>query len=85
MLADARMKEEVDDRGTPDPSDDRLLHSCMSAGGAADPPRRIVQVARGFGANGLVQSICQADFTPALDAIVAKLGTQLATRCVRTP
>ncbi len=81
LLADPRMQEVVDDKGTDDPADDALNHSCISAGGTADPPIRIVQVAQGFGANGLVQSICQEDFRPALDAIVAKLGERLVKRC----
>jgi hypothetical protein len=36
----------------------------------AYPPRRIVQVAKGLGANALVQSICQDDFGPAMDGII---------------
>jgi hypothetical protein len=85
LLNDTRMQETIDDRGTADPLDDALAHSCMSASGTADPPIRIVQVVRGFGRNGVLQSICQQDFTPALDAIVQKLGSRLATRCSRTP
>ncbi|MFI5308199.1 MAG: hypothetical protein ACHQ53_12640, partial [Polyangiales bacterium] len=81
LLNDSRMREVVVDHGTADFSDDTLEHSCMSSGGTADPPIRIVQAAKGFGAGGIVQSICQADFTPALDLIVEKLGSRLATRC----
>jgi hypothetical protein len=81
LLGDSRMREVVIDHGTVDPSDDTLAHSCMSSGGTADPPIRIVQAVKGFGAGGIVQSICQADFTPALELIVEKLGSRLATRC----
>jgi len=81
ILGDSRMKEMVIDHGTVDPSDDTLAHSCMSAGGTADPPNRLVRVVQGFGSGGIVQSICQSDFTPALDLIVEKLGSRLATRC----
>ncbi len=38
------------------------------------PARRIVQVARGFGENGVVQSICQENFTSAVDAIVETIS-----------
>jgi hypothetical protein len=93
ILGDPRMQEVVDNAGTPDPSDDRLVHSCIeadaSAGagttgqhGAADPPIRVVKVAQGFGANGIVQSICQADYGPALDAIIAVIAKQLGAVCL---
>jgi hypothetical protein len=36
----------------------------------AKPARRILQVARGFGENGVIQSVCQENFTSAMDAIV---------------
>jgi hypothetical protein len=83
ILADARMQEFVQTQGTPDVSDDKLMHSCNGANGAtADPPIRLVQVARGFGANGVVQSICQDDYRPALDAITARLTSGLGVRCL---
>jgi hypothetical protein len=34
-------------------------------------------LAKLFGAQGLVQSICQDDFSPASDAIVTLIGEQL--------
>jgi len=91
------MQEVVNDRGTADPTDDTLRHSCVedvlpaggnqAAGqlGAADPPIRIVNVAKGFGANGIVQSICQPDFGPALDSIIALIGRQLDSVCLPRP
>jgi hypothetical protein len=64
----------------------RLRPSCNVAGrGIAFPPRRIVEVARGLdqrGSNGLVYSICQADFTPALDAIIDKIADVLGGTCL---
>jgi hypothetical protein len=43
-----------------------------------------VEVARGFGASGMVQSICQDDFGPAMDAIVRVIGRRLANAdCIR--
>lgn len=51
----------------------------------AYPPRRIVEVARGIeaaGSNGIVTSICQDDFRPALGAIIRKLAGALGTSCL---
>ena len=48
----------------------------------AYPPRRIVQVAKGFGENGVVQSICQDDFGPAMDAIIEVIARQLGAVCL---
>jgi hypothetical protein len=83
ILKDQRMQETVLTQGTPDVSDDKLQHSCNAAnGGTADPPNRIVQVARGFGANGMVQSICQDDYAPALDTLSARMASELGARCL---
>jgi hypothetical protein len=66
----------VDDQGTPsEPADDNLVPSCQTGDSAkAYPPRRIVEVARGFGRNGFVQSICQSDFAPAMDLLVQRIA-----------
>jgi hypothetical protein len=40
----------------------------------ANPGRRFLQVADGFGANGIVHSICATDYTPALDRIVDRIA-----------
>jgi hypothetical protein len=78
------MQPVVDERNTPDPQDDTMRPSCNTASGLAYPPRRIVEVAKGFGANGMVQSICQEDFGPAVDAIVRTIGRRLANAdCVQ--
>jgi hypothetical protein len=82
ILDDPNMVERIDSLGTPDPSDDRLAHSCQSAVGKADPPRRLVQVAEQFGENGIVQSICQDDYEPALDAIIAVIAHRLGNVCL---
>ncbi|MFI5307284.1 MAG: hypothetical protein ACHQ53_08030 [Polyangiales bacterium] len=92
ILGDPRMEEFINNQGTTDPSDDRLLHACVidasaaaasqSQVGAADPARRIVQVAAGFGENGIVQSICQKDYGPALDQIVKVIAKQLGAACL---
>ncbi|MET0389173.1 MAG: hypothetical protein ABW321_24585, partial [Polyangiales bacterium] len=48
----------------------------------AYPPRRIVELAHLFGENGLVQSICQDDFTPALNRIVNVMAKPLSEMCM---
>jgi hypothetical protein len=55
-----------------------LVPSCVTPTTNATPPRRIVDVARGFGKNGRVQSICDADFAPAVDAILDMLAPHIA-------
>jgi hypothetical protein len=49
----------------------------MTASSTAYPPRRIVEVARGFGKNGFVQSICQDDFAPAMDLLITRIAQAL--------
>jgi len=85
MLLNAEeMQEMVTDMGTPDVlEDDGMRPSCdRGADARAFPPRRIVQVAKGFGANGVIQSICQDDFRPAIDAIVGAIGNRLGAPCL---
>jgi len=72
ILADPSMEERID----PDmPS--RLFPSCNVAGrGFAFAPRRMVELGRQLdrrGAEASIQSICQADFTPAFDALLDML------------
>jgi len=76
ILAHENMQYVIDDRATPEePQDDMLRPSCTSGTDAkAYPPRRIVQVAKGFGRNGFVQSICEDDFVPAIDLIVTRIA-----------
>ena len=65
-----RMQQRVDP-GTPS----QLVPACEVPGrGAAAPPRRIVELIRGFGASGTVQSICQPTFDGALLGIIDRLG-----------
>jgi hypothetical protein len=76
------MKQIVDDRGTSDASDDALRASCRGPHGSAQPPRRIVDVAKRFGANGIVQSICEDDYGPAMDAIAERIAQHLGASCL---
>jgi hypothetical protein len=76
------MQPRIDDKGTPDPQDDSLHTSCDTSNGKAYPPNRIVDVAESFGENGLVQSICQDDFGPAIDAIIDRMAVRLGAKCL---
>jgi hypothetical protein len=74
ILDDPRMKETMNVDG------DNLVPSCQSGTGTAFPPRRLVEVAKGFGENSVLQSICQKDFRPAMDFLVERIGTRIAIR-----
>lgn len=78
ILADDRMQE-VEDTENPG----RLRFSCEVEGrGQAFPPRRLVQAARALAPASVVQSICQADFGPAMGAIVEGIAVPLAEACL---
>jgi len=70
ILADPRMAEEID----PD-MPTRLRPSCNVAGrGLSFPPRRLVRLARAFEGQSVVTSICQADWTAAIQTIGRTIG-----------
>ncbi|MDW8361817.1 MAG: hypothetical protein RMK74_05420 [Myxococcales bacterium] len=81
ILADESMIETIDPA-----MPTRLKPSCNVPGrGIAFPPRRIVQVAKELmlrGAGAVVQSICQADYGPALDLIIDKIADALGGACL---
>ena len=92
ILADDRMVEKVDPSSNPGMGDGNgnLMPSCAGtdstgASTKAFPPRRIVQLAQLFGSNGIVQSICQPDFGPAMDAIIDLIINQLGAVCLPRP
>lgn len=80
LLADSRMQPR------PLTGTNELDAVCRDpAGGvqsAAYPARRIVSVARGLGEAGVVQSICQSDYRPALDALVRKIASVIDAVCL---
>lgn len=83
ILNDPRMQEVIDPSTGPGSGQGNLKPSCLRVDATgqpstAFPPRRIVELARGFGAQGMVQSICQDDFTSAADAVVELIARQLA-------
>jgi hypothetical protein len=48
----------------------------------AAPARRLVKVARGFGENGVVATICQDNFTGAMNSIIEAISKQLGGVCL---
>jgi hypothetical protein len=48
----------------------------------AYPARRITEVAQGFGENGVIESICQDNFTGAMDSIIGAISKQLRGVCL---
>ena len=79
ILNDMRMQEQVDPATSPGTGQGNLKPSCsrVVAGettpSTAYPPRRLVELARQFGEQGFVQSICQDDLSPAVSAILERL------------
>jgi hypothetical protein len=68
---------------------DGLAPACLAdERGDADPARRIVEVIQGIdarGGNGIVRSICEADFRPAMEAISRLIQKQFDGACLARP
>jgi len=84
LLADSRMVNAVD----PDTVNNaNLVPSCLRSVPGTDvpqrayAPRRFVKVAKEFGENAVIQSICQDDFTPAVDTLLRRIGTIIRGEC----
>jgi hypothetical protein len=85
ILADDKMQERP--VNTDNPTIANVEPSCSREDitgepATAYPPIRIVQVAKAFGRNAIVQSICQDDFGPAMDAIIDVITVQLGAVCL---
>jgi hypothetical protein len=61
-----------------------LRPACIAANGAgdADPARRMVELAKGFGENGVITSICEDDYGPALAVVIEKIASKLSGACL---
>jgi len=86
ILNDSRMQERPMNENIPAIAN--LVPSCTRTDSNgeradADPPRRMVEVAKGMGANAVVQSICQDELGVAVDAIVERLAPRLTANCAR--
>jgi hypothetical protein len=73
ILSDDRMAEVPRERTAGSGVLDQLTPSCESDNGIAFPPRRIVSLAREFGPNSLVQSICGDNLGPPIDIIIRQV------------
>jgi hypothetical protein len=73
----AFQSDALDDRGTESALDDIPRSVCTTTGGPIYPARRLVELSRAFGANGLVQSLCASDLGPALRAVLRSIGRRL--------
>lgn len=88
ILNDERMQYVIDPASMAGSGQGNLLPSCVrevageSTPSTAYPPRRIVELARAFGPNGMVQSICQDDFGPAVDMLVNSMAKPLTEMCM---
>jgi len=76
------MQETVDPATNPGIGAGDLVPACVRTDkdgnqSTAYPARRIVELAKGFGENGIVQSICQDDFEPTIDAIVDRIANRV--------
>lgn len=91
ILADARMKEVIDPRSNEGGGNGELTPSCSrpalgeAEAAIAFPPRRIVELAKAFGQSGVVQSICQDDFGPAMSAIINVIVGRIVRSCLPRP
>jgi hypothetical protein len=77
LLALPIMQSAFDDHGTPDNVNDDTPLTVCSPGGPVYPARRLVELSRAFGANGLVQSLCPPDLAPAFREIMRSIGRRL--------
>lgn len=77
LLEAPAMAEVIDDLGTAAPDDDVIRPACESKQGAALPARRLVEVVRGFGIDGLIQSICEPDLSRPLERILGVIARRL--------
>jgi len=60
-----------------------MVHSCMSTDTSfADPGIRVGEWVKAFGRNGVLQSICDTSFEPAMKRIADEIGRVLGPKCV---
>jgi len=63
---------------------DEPVPTCISAkgDGSAAPARRFLELTKQFGENGVVTSVCEDDYTPALKVVIDKIAAQLTGACL---
>jgi hypothetical protein len=83
LLDHPKMQEVIDRRESEDLFDDNLVPVCDRGMDAiAYPARRMVEVARGFGSNAVVQSICQESFTSGIEPILQRMAAAFSGACL---
>jgi hypothetical protein len=89
ILAHPRMQNEIDPATNPGMGQGNVKPACErqdpteTQPSVAYPARRIVQLAKAFGANSMVQSICTDDFGPAIDMLVSSMARPLGEMCMQ--
>jgi hypothetical protein len=65
-------------------TDDEPVPTCISESGdgSAAPGRRYLEVAKAFGANGVVTSICEDEYLSLLGTLIDKIAAQLTGACL---
>lgn len=76
-LAELRSRVEINPA---EPSE--LMPTCDTSMGYAFPPVRFAELVYEFGNNGILASICESDWTPALRAITRKIQGKLDGQCM---
>jgi len=59
------------------------VNASVTPASEAYPAPRMVEVAKGFGKNGVIRSICDENFSGALTAIIRKIANQLSGACLQ--
>jgi hypothetical protein len=82
VLEDTRMQQTPNASAGNGSGQGNLEPSCVAkwADGSVDsarPPRRLVEIARGFGAQSVLASICRDDFGPSTGQIIRAIGEKL--------
>jgi hypothetical protein len=92
ILADSGMEERLPEGPEGDQQGTQLVPACTATdgSGSAAPGRRIVETMKGLadtnsGVGTVVQSICQEDYAPALNAIVDRIAAALRQLCLPRP
>jgi hypothetical protein len=85
IASDRRMQPQVTNGGMQAFAPACQRTNAMRQAETATPARRILDVVRGFGENGTLQSICADDYGPGMDAIIDIIAKQLGAVCLPRP
>ncbi len=83
ILNDPRMQNTVDNSGKA--GELKVKYACDTTFGHANPGRRYVELAKGMGESATIYSICQDDYTPAMNRIIDIIAKQLSNVCLPRP